>query len=129
MEHELEVKRLIEQETVEKRAKGISLKNTMEHDTSEEEKNSEHDDTLSLLTKKFSRFLKRKNRDRTQQKRRYSKSNDSNSSSYTCFDCGKLGHIKVDCPNNQNKEKSASRKSEKGKGKIAYIFWEKMMYP
>ena len=58
MEHELEIKRLKEQETVEKKAKGIALKTTMEHDTSEEEKNSEHDGTLSLLTKKFSRFLK-----------------------------------------------------------------------
>ncbi|XP_068476793.1 uncharacterized protein [Phaseolus vulgaris] len=124
IEHEFELKRLKEQETVEKRAKGIALKTTMEHDTSEEEKNSEHDETLSLLTRKFSRFLKRKNRDRTQQRKRYSKSNDSNSSSYTCFGCGKPGHIKVDCPNNQNKEKSASKKSERGKGKRAYISWE-----
>jgi len=96
----------------------------MEHDTSEEEKIFEHDETLSLLTRKFSRFLKRKNRDRTQQRKRYSKSNDSNSSSYTCFGCGKPGLIKVDCPNNQNKEKSASKKNERGKGKRAYISWE-----
>jgi len=121
MEHELELKRLKEQETMEKRAKGIALKTTMEHDTSEEEKNSEHDETLSLLTRKFSRFLKRKNRDRTQQRKRYSKSNYSNSSSYTCFGCGKPGHIRVNCPNNQNKEKPASKKSEIGKGKRAYI--------
>jgi len=124
MEHELELKRLKEQETVEKRAKGIALKTTMEHDTSEKEKNSEHDETLSLLTRKFSRFLKRKNRDRTQQRKRYSKSNDSNYSSYTCFGWSKPSHIKVDCPNNQNKEKSASKKSERGKGKITYISWE-----
>jgi len=51
----------------------------------------------------------------------YSKSNYSNSSSYTCFGCGKLGHIKIDCPNNQNKEKPASKKSERGRGKITYI--------
>ena len=36
----------------------------------------------------------------------------------------KPGHIKVDCPNNQNKEKSASKKSERSKGKKAYISWE-----
>ena len=57
MEHELELKRLKEQETVEKRAKGITLKTTMEHDTSEEEENPEHDETLSLLTRKFSSCL------------------------------------------------------------------------
>jgi len=91
MEHELELKRLKEQEIVEKKAKGIALKTTMEHDTSEEEKNYEHDETLSLLTRKFSRFLKRKNQDKTQQRMRYSKYNDSNSSSYTCFGCGKTG--------------------------------------
>ena len=124
MEHELELKRLKEQETVEKRAKGIALKTTMEHDTSEEEENPEHDETLSLLTIKFSKFLKTKNRDKTTQRKRYSKSNDSNSSSYTCFGYGKPGHIKVDCPNNQNKEKSASKKSDKGKGRRAYISWE-----
>jgi len=33
-------------------------------------------------------------------------------------------HIKADCPNNQNKEKSASKKSERSKGKRAYISWE-----
>jgi len=124
MEHELEIKRLKEQETVEKRAKGIALKTTIEYDTSEEVENLEHDETLSLLTKKFSRFLKRKNRDRTQQRKRYSKSNDSNSSSYTCFGCGKPGHIKIDCPNNQNKEKPANKKSERGRGKKSYISWE-----
>ena len=109
---------------MEKRAKGIALKTTMEHDTSEEEENPEHDETMSLLTKKFIRFLRKKNRDRTQQRKRYSKSNDLNSSNYTCFGCGKPGHINVDCPNNQNKEKSASKKSERSKGKRAYISWK-----
>ena len=111
IEHELELKRLKEQEIVEKRAKGIALKTSMEQDTSEEEKNYEHDETLSLLTRKFSRFLKRKNRDWTQQRKRYSKSNDSNSSGYTCFGCGKPGHIKVDCPNNQ-KQRKISKQEE-----------------
>ena len=124
MEHELELKRLKEQETMEKRVKGIALKTSIEHDTSEEEENPEHDETLSLLTRKFSKFLKRKNRDRTQQRKRYSKSNDSNSSSYTFFGCGKPSHIKNDCPNNKNKEKPASKKNERGIGKRAYISWE-----
>jgi len=34
------------------------LKTTIEHDTSEEEENPKHDETLSLLTRKFSKFLK-----------------------------------------------------------------------
>ena len=74
MEHELELKRLKEQETMERRTKGIALKTSIEHDTCEEEENPEHDETLSLLTRKFNRFLKRKNRDITQQRKRYPKS-------------------------------------------------------
>ena len=102
----------------------------MEHDTSEEEVDPEHDETVSLLTRKFSRFLRKKNRDRTQQRKRYSKQPiDSNSSNYTCFGCGKPGHIKADCPNNQNKEKSASKKSDKGKGRRHTSHGKKMMYP
>jgi len=61
MEHELKLKSLKEQETMERRTKGIVLKTSIQHDTSEEEENPEHDETLSLLTRKFSRFLKRKN--------------------------------------------------------------------
>ena len=75
MEHELELKRMKEQETVERRTKEIALKTSIHHDTSDEEENPEHIEILSLLTRKFSRFLKRKNRDRTQQSKRYSKSN------------------------------------------------------
>ena len=68
-------------------------------------------------------IYKLKSRDRNQQKRRYPKPNDSNSSNYTCFGCGKTGHIKTDCPNNQSKDKSASKKVERSKGRRAYISW------
>jgi len=91
---------------------------------SEEEGNSGQDETLSLLTRKFSRFMKKKSRERTQPKKRYSKLNESNSSNYTCFGCDKSDHIKVDCPNNQNKDKQANKKVERSRGKRAYISWE-----
>ena len=124
MEHELELKRLKEQETVERKTKGLALKASVQNDSSEEAENAELDETLSLLTRKFSRFLKKKGRDRTQQKRRYPKPNDSYSSNYTCFGCGKTGHIKIDCPNNQTKEKPTNKKVERSKGRKAYISWE-----
>jgi len=124
MEHEPELKRLKEQETVKRKTKGIALKTSIQNDSSEEAENVEHDETLTLLTRKFSRFLKKKDRDRTQQKRRYPISNESNFSNYTCFGCGKTGHIKVDCPNNETKEKPASKKVERSKGRRAYISWE-----
>ncbi|XP_068483105.1 uncharacterized protein [Phaseolus vulgaris] len=124
MEHELELKRLKEQETVERKPKGLALKASEHNEINEEKKDVEHDDTISLLTKRFSRFLKKKSRYRNQQKRRYPKPNDSNSSNYTCFGCGKTRHIKMDCPNNQSKDKSASKKVERSKGRRAYISWE-----
>jgi len=68
MEHELELKRHREQETVEKKTKGLALKASVQNDISEETEDVEHDETISLLTKRFSRFLKKKGRDRNQQK-------------------------------------------------------------
>jgi len=124
MEHELELKRLKEQETVERKLKGLALKASEQSEMNEEKKDVEHDETISLLTKRFSKFVKKKSTDRNQQKRRYPKPNESNSSNYTCFGCGKTGHIKMNCPNNQSKDKSASKKVERSKGRKAYISWE-----
>ena len=93
MEHELELKRLKEKEIVERKPKGLALKASEQNEIYEEKEDVEHDETISLLRKRFNRFLKKKNRDRNQQKRRYPKPNDSNSSNYTCFGCGKTGHI------------------------------------
>jgi len=45
------------------------------------------------------------------------KSTNFNSSNYTCFDCGKQGHIKVDCPNVINREKTFDKTQEK-RGKV-----------
>ena len=124
MEHELELKRLKEQETTERKPKGLALKATELDEIKEEKEDAEDDDTISLLTKRFSKFLRKKSKNRNQQKRRYPKPNDSNSSKYTCFGCGKTGHIKTDCPDNQTRDKSASKKFERNKGRRAYISWE-----
>jgi len=74
-EHELELNRLKEQESMERKTKGIALKSSVQNDTSEEEENSGQDETLSLLIRKFSRFLKKKSWERTQLKKTYSKPN------------------------------------------------------
>ena len=109
---------------MERKTKGLALKTSVHNDSSEEVENAEHDETLSLLTRKFIIFLKKKDRDKTQQKKRYPKPNESNSSNYTCFGGGKTCHIKIDCPNNQTKEKPANKKVERSKGRRAYISWE-----
>jgi len=69
----------------------------------------------------------KKNNHKNQSSNRYNskKLNDFNSYNYTCFGCGKQGHIKVDCPNNESKERGANKKFEKkGKVKRAYISWQ-----
>ena len=50
--------------------------------------------------------------------------NDFNANKYTCFGCGEQGHIKADCPNNENKEKTKFKGERGGKTKKAYIAWD-----
>jgi len=64
MEHEMELNRLKEQETVERKSKGLALKASEQNEIKEEKEDAENDDTISLLTKRFSKFLKKKSRDR-----------------------------------------------------------------
>jgi len=104
--------RLNDQEHEEKHVRSIALK-VFGHKDGQESSEDSDGETLNLLTKKFNKFLK-KNNDK--------KLNDFNANNYTCFGCGKQGHIKVDCPNNENKERGATKKFEKkGKAKRAYI--------
>jgi len=126
-EHELEMTRLKEMESAEKKTRSLALKSkAVEIETSED--NSEEDsdtENLSLLTKKFQKFFKLKSRAKNQQSKRYTRKPDSNSNKLTCFGCGKQGHMKADCPNLANKEKSIEKKNYKaGKGRKAYIAWE-----
>jgi len=84
-EHELEMNRLNVQESEDKHVRNIALKaakHKNKQDSSEEEK-------LTLLSKKFSKFLKR-NRNKESNKERYGnkKTSDFNSNNYTCFGCG-----------------------------------------
>jgi len=113
--------RLNVQESEDKDVRNIALKaakHNNRQDSSEEE-------NLSLLSKKFSKFLKR-NRNKESNKERYGnkKTSDFNSNNYTCFGCGEQGHIKADCPNKEGKEKKSSNKERKGKSKRAYISWD-----
>jgi len=105
--------------------KNIALK-AGGHKNYQDSSDDNEGETLSLLTMKFSKFLK-KNSNKNQSSNRYNskKLNDFNSNKYTCFGCGEKGHIKVDYPNNENKERGASKKGKKkGKAKKAYIVWQ-----
>ena len=60
-------------------------------------------ETLTLLTRKFSKFLKKKGKEKNQQGKRYTK-NVNISSNFTCFECGKQVQIKVECLNQSHKD-------------------------
>jgi len=56
-----------------------------------------------------------------------SKQNDSsNTYKFSCYNCGKQGHMKIEYPNvNKEKEKLGDRRKEiKAKERHAYIAWE-----
>jgi len=126
-EHELEMTRLKEMESAEKKSRSLALKSKVaEIGTSEDssEEDSDYED-ISLLTKQFQKFIKLKRRGKNQQSKRYTRKPDLNSNKLTCYGCGKQGHVKADCPNLANKEKSIENKNYKaGKGRNAYVAWE-----
>jgi len=91
----MELNRLHEQHSFENKAKSIVLKaSTKKKGLSEDEKDLDQDESLSLLTNKLVYCLE-KNRDRAQFKNMYaSKPNDSSYANYTCFGCGKPDILK-----------------------------------
>jgi len=79
-EHELEMTRLKEMETVEKKSRSLALKTKVADIESSEESSDECSDTenLNLLTRRFQKFIK-KSKMKNQQSKRYNKKPGSNS--------------------------------------------------
>jgi len=111
--------RLVVQESEDKQNKGISLK-ACNHKQQPDSSGS-HEDTMSQLSKQFSKFLKKR-----QASKRYGskKPSDFNTNKYTFYGCGEQVHIKAECPNNELKVKVDFKKEKKGKAKKVYVAWD-----
>jgi len=56
---------------------------------------------VSLLIKKFTKFIKTKGKG---QFRSGKKENQGSCSNFKCYGCRETGHVKVDCPNTERSE-------------------------
>ena len=90
-EHELEMNQLNLQESEDKHVRRIAFK-ASKHKGKQESSDDNDEENLNLLSRKFSKFLRR-NRNKDNNKDRYGnkKSNDFNSNNYTCFGYGEQG--------------------------------------
>ena len=111
-EHELEIKRLNVQESRDKHVRNLTLKAVV-HKKCQDSSDDSEGETLSLLTRKFNKFLKKNNKNQFSNRYNSKKFNDFNPNKYICFGCGEHGHIKANFPNNESKERTTSKKGEK----------------
>ena len=102
-EHELEMNWLVVQESEDKHSKGIALK-VCNHKKQQESSESD-EDTRSLLSRKFSKFLK-KNKSQASERYNSKKPSDFNLNKYTCYGCSEQGHIKAECLNKESKDRA-----------------------
>jgi len=87
-EHELEMNRLNIQESEDKHVRNIALKIT-KHKNNQVSSDESEGETLSLLSKKFSKFLKKIcNKDSNKERYGNKKTSDFNTNNYTCYSCG-----------------------------------------
>jgi len=90
-EHEIKMNQLKEQENRERKARSIALKTATLAEDSEAESSCDSEvETLNMLTRKFSKFLRKKGKEKNHQTKRYSKKTDINATNLTCFGCGRL---------------------------------------
>ncbi|KAL5191521.1 hypothetical protein HKD37_04G010787 [Glycine soja] len=111
-EHEMELQRLNQNEETDKKKR----KN--------EEEDSDDEEDFSLFVKKFQKFVKRRRIERRQNFNNGRRSQED-SQVLRCYKCNQLGHIKANCPSNEEwPEKSDKKRYDERRTKKAYIAWD-----
>jgi hypothetical protein len=123
-EHELELSRLDQLEGVDKKKKGIALKAITPPPQEMEEKENNFyptnmdDETVVLFAKRFNKFFKKRETSRRPpnftSRKVFNKGEGSNQDP-TCYECGKTGHMKMECPMNKGKVEMQEKRFTKGK--------------
>ena len=121
-EYETELGRLEKHENLEKKSKNIALKIDSKEVVKED--NPEEDENFMLLVKRLGKFFGRNDKGGSHaHKRKHFKKREASTSTQdvSCYECGKQGHIKPNCPNLPKKN---GFKGKDSKQKKAYIAWE-----
>ncbi|XP_050914601.1 uncharacterized protein LOC127129463 [Lathyrus oleraceus] len=125
-EYETELERLgrlEKHENQDKKSKSIALK--VDSEDVEKEDNPEEDENFLLLVKRLGKIFGRNDKPSFYAKRKkHFKKREASTSmqEVTCYECGKQGHIKPDCP--QLSKKSGFKSKKENKYKKAYVAWE-----
>lgn len=119
-ERELELGRLGKHENQEKKSKGITLKVIAKEE--QEEDAPEKDENFMLLVKRLGKLFRNDKKSLNYAKRKNffrKKDGSTSTQNFTCYKCGKKGHIKMDF--SKLTKKSGFKIRKETKSKIAYI--------
>ncbi|KAK2454205.1 gag-protease polyprotein [Trifolium repens] len=122
-EYETELGRLEKHENQDKKSKSIALK--VDSKKNEEEDDPEEDENFIHLVKRLCEFfINNDNNSNLVKKMNFFDKNDASTSTQniTCYECGKQGHIKTDCP--KLAKKRSFKRRNGSKPKKAYIAWD-----
>ncbi|XP_020209262.1 zinc finger CCHC-type and RNA-binding motif-containing protein 1-like, partial [Cajanus cajan] len=125
-EYEMDMTRMAEEEQNDKKVKGLAL--NIENSSSQEECSSKEEESkkeeLNLMVRKFWRIMKKNFKNKPSSQKKFFKKNDNSSPKFKCFECGKAGQIKADCPNLRTQGNEENKSKFRSKKKKAYIAWE-----